>query len=107
MAKTQTFEIKMKDGTTKTVEGIIINDRWGIDKRQVEVTKTNKNGEEKTSLSSAFYLTHIPTGTLVTNGNTQKVLKELANRPDMIEEDNLEKIAKATFSFWDSRWWQG
>ena len=96
----------MKDGTSKEVEGLIINDRWGIDKRQFETKKMTKDGE-KTTLSSGFYLTHIPTGTLITNANTQKALKELVNRPDMIEEDNLEKIAKAMFSFWDSREWKG
>lgn len=107
MAKNQEFTINMKDGTKKTVTGLVINNRWGIDKRQYEVVKINKNGEKKTTLSSCFYLTHIPTGILVTNANTQKALKELVNRPDMIEEDDLEKILYATVDFWNERWWQG
>lgn len=107
MAKNQEFTINMKDGTKKTVTGLVINNRWGIDKRQYEVVKINKNGEKRTTLSSCFYLTHIPTGILVTNANTQKVLKELVNRPDMIEEDDLENIMMATVDFWNERWWQG
>lgn len=107
MAKPQEYTIKMKDGTEKKVSGLVINNRWGIDKRQYEVAKTNKNGESKTTLSSFFCLTHIPTGILVTNANTQKALKELVNRPDMIEEDDLKKIAKATVDFWNERWWNG
>lgn len=107
MAKSQDFTIKMKDGTTKTVSGIVFNNRWGIDKREYETVKTNKNGETRRTLSSYFCLTHIPTGTLVTNGNTQKVLKELINRPDMVEEDDLKKIAIATVKFWNERSWLG
>lgn len=97
----------MKDGTSKSVTGLVINNRWGIDKRQYEAVKTNKNGELKTTLSSCFYLTHVPTGILVTNANTQKTLKELVNRPDMIEEDDPKKILEATVDFWNERWWQG
>ena len=107
MAKNQEFTINMKDGTKKTVTGLVINNRWGIDKRQYEVVKTNKNGETRTTLSSMFCLTHLPTGILVTNANTQKALKELVNRPDMIEEDDPKKIAKATTDFWNERWWNG
>ena len=107
MTKSQEFTINMKDGTKKTVTGLVINNRWGIDKRQYETVKTNKNGETRTSLSSCFYLTHVPTGVLVTNANTQKALKELVNRPDMIEEDDLKKIAKAVGDFWNSNGWKG
>lgn len=92
MAKQQEFQIKMNDGTTQTVKGLVINDRWGIDKRE--------------ELSS-FFLTHIPTGMLITNANTQKALKELVNRSDMIEEDDPIKISKAVASFWDERGWRG
>ena len=97
----------MKDGTSKSVTGMVFNNRWGIDKREYESFKTNKNGETRRTLSSYFCLTHIPTGMLVTNGNTQKVLRELINRPDMIEEDDLKKIAIATVKFWNERGWQG
>lgn len=89
MAKT--FEIKMNDGTTKTVEGVIVNDIWGIDKRE----------------DKCFYLTHIPTGTLITNGKTQKVLKEFVNGQDVIDETDLQKIANEVVKFWNTRWWKG
>ena len=59
MAKQVSYKIKMKDGEEKEVTGIVINERWGIDKRQYETTRTNKNGESKTTLSSYFCLTHI------------------------------------------------
>lgn len=91
MAKNQEFEIKMRDGTTQKVNGIVINNRWGIDKRE--------------QLSS-FFLTHIPTGALVTNARTQKALKELVNRADMIEEDDPQKILDAVAKFWNERSWQ-
>ena len=82
----------MKDGTSKSVKGMVINNRWGIDKRE--------------ELSS-FFLTHTPTGMLVTNARTQKALRELVNRPDMIEEDDPKKIAIAVGKFWNERGWQG
>lgn len=90
MAKQQSFQIKMNNGSTQEVNGLIVNNRWGIDKRL-----------------SSFYLTHIPTGALVTNANTQKTLKELINRDDMIEEDDVKKIAKAVGDFWNERGWRG
>lgn len=106
MAKNQEYKIKMKDGTYKLVTGLVVNNRWGIDKRQQEVKRQTKDGE-KVSLSSSFFLTHIPTGVLVTNANTQRALKELVNREDMIEEDDPGKIAKAVGAFWNERGWIG
>lgn len=105
--KKQTFEIKMKDGRSILVEGVIINGKWGIDKRQQEVRRQTKSGEEKVSLSSSFFLTHIPTGCLVTSANTQKSLREFVNRFDVIDEDNPEKLAKALGKFWNERGWIG
>ena len=106
MAKAQSFNIKMRDGKTESVEGLIVNNRWGIDKRTTETKRQTKDGE-KVSLSSSFFLTHIPTGVLITNANTQKALRELVNRPDMIEEDDLKNIAVAVGKFWNERGWQG
>ena len=97
----------MKDGTTSEVEGIVLNERWGIDKRTVKNVTYTKAGEERTLSSSDFYLTHIPSGYLVTNAKTQKALKELVNRPDMIAEDDLHKILEATVAFWNERMWKG
>ena len=97
----------MKDGSSTLVEGVIINNKWGIDKRQQEVKKTTKAGEERVSLSSSFFLTHIPTGCLVTNANTQKALREFVNRFDVIDEDDPVKLAKALGQFWNERGWIG
>ena len=91
MAKSCVFSISMKDGTKKDVSGIVIDGVWGIDKRE----------------DKSFYLTHIPTGALVTNASTQKALKELVSRPDMIDETSVDKIAKAVGDFWNSRRWKG
>lgn len=106
MAKNQQYEIKLKDGSSTLVEGVVINGRWGIDKRATETKRQTKDGE-KISLSSSYFLTHIPTGCLVTNANTQRALKELVNRSDMIEEDNPKKIATAVGAFWNERGWIG
>jgi len=106
MAKTEDYRIKMKNGTEQTVTGIVINKRWGIDKRAQEVVRQTKDGE-KVSLSYSFCLTHIPSGILVTSANTQKALKELINREDMIDEDDFHKMAVAVGKFWNQRGWQG
>lgn len=106
MAKTEEYKIKMKDGTEQTVTGIVINKRWGIDKRQQEVKKSTRDGE-KVTLSSSYCLTHIPTGILVTTANTQRALKELVNREDMWEEDDLHKMLEVVVEFWNSKGWQG
>ena len=107
MAKNEVFKIKMKDGEEVEVSGLIINKRWGIDKRTEETEKVLKSGEKRTALSSSFYMTKIPEGYLVTSANTQKALKELANRPDMIEEDDPKKIMTAVCKFWNERGWRG
>lgn len=106
MAKTIKYQIDMKDGTKKEVEGIVINNKWGIDKRAQEVVRQTKDGE-KVSLSYSFCLTHIPSGILVTSANTQKALKELVNREDMIDEDDFHKMAVAVGKFWNERGWVG
>lgn len=106
MAKTEEYKIKMKDGTEQKVTGIVINKRWGIDKRQQEVKKETRDGE-KVTLSSSYCITHIPTGILVTSANTQRALKELANREDMWDEDDFHKMAVAVGKFWNEKGWQG
>ena len=100
------FQINMADGTKKTVLGIVVNNRWGIDKREVETVKHTKDGD-KVTLSHFFVLTYIPNGALVTSANTQKALMELVNREDMIEQDDIAKIANAVSEFWNERGWKG
>lgn len=107
MAKTQKYQISMKDGGREEVEGVVINERWGIDKRTTEVTRMMKSGEEKTSLSSCFYLTHIPSGILVTNANTQKALKELVERLDSVNDEDYRAMLDVTGDFWNERGWKG
>lgn len=106
MAKTGKYVCQMKDGTKQEREGLIFNNRWAIEKRQEEKIRSTKDGD-KVSLSSYFALTHIPTGILVTTANTQKALKELINREDMIDEDDLHKMAVAVGKFWNEKGWQG
>ena len=106
MPKKVEYEIAMADGGKRKVMGIIINDRWGIDKRETETVRHTKDGD-KVSLSHFFVLTYIPNGVLVTSANTQKALMELVNREDMIEQDDIAKIANAVSEFWNERGWKG
>lgn len=107
MAKTSKYDIQMKDGSISHVEGLVSNDRWGIDKRCISTETTLKTGSTRVTQQCGFYLTHIPSGILVTNARTQKALKELINREDMIEEDDPKKILEAVGKFWNERRWQG
>lgn len=107
MAKNQTYDINMKDGSISHVEGLVINSRWGIDRRCTVSETTCKNGNTRITNSCGYYLTHIPSGMLISNASTQKALKELINREDMIDEDDPKKIIKAVGKFWNERGWQG
>lgn len=80
----------MKDGTKQTVSGVQIGTLWGIDKRE----------------PSYFVLTHLPTGAFVTSSRTQKALKELCNKPEMIDATDVKDIAKAVVNFWNERGWK-
>lgn len=105
--KTKTFKIKKKDGTTEVVEGIIVNDIWGIDKRTTEnVTYTSK-GEKRSNKSSDYYLTHIPSGMLVTVASTRKTLMEIANLEALMDENDPYAIWNAVLKYWDKRGWKG
>lgn len=85
----------MRDGTERTVKGTIVNDIYGIDKRIYKGTST------------AFFLTHIPSGVLITNADKKKSLMEIANLPEMIDQTDPAKIAKAVGKYWNDRWWKG
>lgn len=106
MPKTSKFRIQMKDGSWEEREGQIFGERWAIDKRQEEKVRKTKDGE-KVSLSSYFALTYLPTGILVATANTQKTLKELMNREDVIAEDDMLKLLYAVVDFWNKRGWKG
>lgn len=107
MAKNQTYDIQMKNGSVTRVEGLVINSRWGIDKRCFSNETTLKTGNIRVTQRCDYYLTHIPTGILITNARTQKALNELVNREDMIDEDDPKKIIEAVGKFWNEREWRG
>lgn len=104
--KTTTYKIRMRDDSEQEVQGIVVNGVWGIDKRTTTKTTYTANGEEKKSNSSDFFLTHIPTGTLVTNARTRKALMEIANLEDLMDEEDLGAIAKAVVKYWNAKGWK-
>lgn len=104
--KQATFNIKMRTGESRQVTGYIVNDIYGIDKRITQKTTYNEQGEEKVSQSSDFFLTHIPTGVLITNARTRKALMELVNRPDMVDQNDMHQMALAVAGYWNQREWK-
>lgn len=104
--KTATYSIKMKDDTTQEVDGIIVNGIYGIDKRTTQEETQTKNGETKVTNTSAFCLTHIPTGILVTTSRTRKTLMELANLSEMTDLTDLTKMVNIVVAFWEKRNWK-
>lgn len=96
MAKKQKYQIRMRDGTIQTVEGTVVGN-WGVDKRTVMM-------DGKPTLS--YFLTHIPSGILITNAKTQKKLLELANQPDLVNEEDPFQMAKAVTKFFDNVGWK-
>lgn len=105
MKKTR-YQIKMRSGEERTVEGEIVNDIWGIDKRMTQKTTYTKNGEEKVSQSSDYFLTHVPSGTLITNARTKRALMEIANLPIMIDQNNFQLMMVAVNEYWESKGWK-
>lgn len=104
--KTATYKIKMKDGSSNEVTGSIINGVWGIDKRVFEKKTYTASGEERVSKSQDYYLTHIPSGMLVTNSKKKRTLMEIANLSSLMDENDPRKILTAVMRFWDDRWWK-
>ena len=100
------YKIKMRDGTTKEVEGEVVNGVWGIDKRATQKVTYNANGEEKVSTTSDYFLTHVPSGVLITNARTKKALMEIANLEDLMDEDDMTKVGRAVIAYWNNRGWK-
>lgn len=92
MKKTR-YKIKMRDGSDQEIEGEVVNGVWGIDKRTI-------------GKGSGYYLTHVPTGTLITNSRTKRSLMEIANLEDLMDEDDMTKVGRAVIAFWDERGWK-
>ena len=107
MPKKERYNIKMRNGEAHSVEGIIVNNIYGIDKRITTTVKKNKDNSERVLSSSRYYLTHIPSGVLISGARTQKALKELANRQNMIDQHDFKVMGKEVGDFWNSRGWQG
>lgn len=103
--KTTSYKIKMKDGTEREVTGVVIGD-YGIDKRMSQKVTYNAQGEEKVSQSSDYFLTHIPTGMLLTSARTRKALLEIANRSNMIDQTDFTTMLKEIVDYWNSRGWK-
>lgn len=104
--KKTSYAIKMRDGSELTVEGEVINGRWGIDKRLTQKKTYTANGEEKVSQSSDYILTHVPTGMLITTARTKKALLELINRPRMIDQDDPNVMLKEVAEYWNAKGWK-
>ena len=113
MAKKQKYKIKMQDGTFQEVEGEVVNNIWGIDKRTVVTgEQTLKDGTTRTLSSTSYMVTHIPTGAFLPTGSfrTIKAAKLLLNEPeffiDELDSDAVMEMAKALGRFWNERGWK-
>lgn len=113
MAKKQKYNIIMRDGTKREVEGEVVNKIWGIDKR-TEVTgeQTLKDGRVRALSSTEYIITHIPTGaTLPTcRFRTMKAAKLLLSEPefyfDELDKQTITDMADAIGRFWNARGWK-
>lgn len=92
--KKATYKIQMRDGTEQVIEGDVVNEIYGIDKRKVG------------DFPIAYYMTHIPSGVLVTNARTKKALMEIANLPQMIDQTDHNKMREAVAGYWNRKGWK-
>lgn len=87
--------VNMKDGLKMEVEGAIMTDQWGIDKRE--------NGQ--------YVLTHLPSGKLVWSSKKQTFLKLLIQEPEFVRPINdmdiehLKSLATAICRFSTTNGW--
>lgn len=109
MAKKQQYQIKMRDGSVKTVVGEVFNGIWGIDKREIPYGKMiQKDGTEKTLSYKAYFITHIPTGASFAGGScrTIKSAKLLLSEPEFFEvEEKPAGIINAINRYWNKIGW--
>lgn len=113
MAKKQKYKIKMDDGTEQEVEGEIVNNVWGIDKRTlVTGEQVMKDGTKRTLSSTSYVITHIPTGSMLPTCSfrTLKSAKLLLSEPEFfindVTDDDVKKMADAIGRFWNARGWK-
>lgn len=69
------YKINMKNGEPQEVEGYVVNEVWGIDKRA----------------NNYYVLTYIPNGCLVDSARTIKFLKMLVQEPEFFDFDGTPK----------------
>lgn len=107
MPKKVTYTISMKDGTKGIVTGTEVVPGYAYDKRCLTMeTTVNSRGEEKTTKTYTYVLTHIPTGTLITSSDKVAALKLLCTEPEFFDEFNPVAIIKALQRFWNKYDWQ-
>lgn len=92
--KKATYKIQMRDGSEQVIEGDVVNEIYGIDKRKVG------------DFPISYYMTHIPSGVLVTNARTKKALMEIANLPQMIDQTNHDKMRETVARYWNKKGWK-
>lgn len=115
MPKKQKYSIQLGDGTTREVEGEIVNGIWGIDKREIASgEQTLKDGSKKTLSSFSYVITHLPSGCALPlcKFRTLKSAKLLLSEPEFFGkffgngEINIDEISKAIWRFWEQRGWK-
>ena len=107
MAKKIKYNISMKDGSTKEVEGTELVPGYAYDKRElVNDVIFTKNGERKEVKSYTYVLTHIPTGTLITSADKVNTLKLLCMEPEFLIDFDTQTMIKAVGRFWNKHDWQ-
>jgi hypothetical protein len=107
MAKKIKYNVSMKDGSTKEVEGTTIVENYAYDKRELyNETVTNSKGESKVVRTYTYVLTHVPTGTLITSADKVNSLKLLCAEPEFFDEFNPQALIKAVYRFWNKHNWQ-
>ena len=87
MVKTKPkFKLKMKDGTVREVEGTKLNDRFHYHKAE-----------------NTYWLTHTPSGQLVTSAKKVKLLRELVNEPEFFDDQLTISRLYEAYCRWGNR----
>lgn len=79
------FKLKMKDGSVKEVEGTKLTDQFHYHKDE-----------------GLYWLTHTPSGMLVTSAKRVKSLKELINEPEFFDDLTVKSMFEA-YKRWTQR----
>jgi hypothetical protein len=83
------FPHKMKDGSIKYVDGKALNQAWHYHKQD-----------------GKYWLTHTPSGKLMTNAKTLKALKELLQEPEFFSSQiTIMGLWEALHRFGNRKFW--